>query len=213
MVILIAKLAVYQSSSVILDNFTERIVNRLHNHHGISLFGKCSYAGSKCIDNPSTKCYPLRFDRISITCGEPMVHCCKIFIQWIGITKDSMIDPLVKFIQNLIRKTKIHVCHPERKQVISSLPFHSEIIFQAVRSMSVDYFIKIVFSHVSAPLYFFFVSYTAFSMVCQCFPTYKMCYSQYTLNSIHSPFLPYGKSRLLLLYIKIPIKHCSLPQV
>ena len=147
MIILIAKLAVHQSSSVILDDFAERIVYRLHHHHGISLFGKCSYAGSKCIDNPGTKCYPLRFDRISITCGEPVVHCCKIFIQRIRITKDSMVNSLVEFIQNLIRKTEIHVCYPERKQVISSLPFHSEIIFQAVRSMSVDYFIKIVFSH------------------------------------------------------------------
>ena len=147
MVILIAKLAVRQSSSVILDDFAERIVYRLHHHHGISLFGKCSYACSECIDDSGTKCYPLRFDRISITCGEPMVHCCKIFIQWIGITKDSMIDPLVKFIQNLIRQTEIHVCHPERKQIISSLSFHSKIIFQAVRSMSVDYFIKIVLSH------------------------------------------------------------------
>ena len=147
MVILIAKLAVHQSSSVILDDFAERIVYRLHHHHGISLFRKCSYAGSKCIDNPGTKCYPLRFDRISITCGEPMVHCCKIFIQWIGITKDSMVNSLVKFIQNLIRKTEIHVCHPERKQIISSLSLHSEIIFQAVRSMSVNYFIKIILSH------------------------------------------------------------------
>ena len=147
MVILIAKLAVYQSSSVIFYYFTEWIVNRLHNHHGISLFGKCSYAGSKCIDNPSTKCYPLRFDRISITCGEPMVHCCKIFIQRIRITKDSMVNSLVEFIQNFIRQTEIHVCHPERKQIISSLSFHSKIIFQTIRSMSVNYFIKIVLSH------------------------------------------------------------------
>ena len=147
MVILIAKLAVHQSSSVIFYYFTEWIVNRLHNHHSISLFGKCSYAGSECIDDSGTKCYPLRFDRISITCGEPMVHCCKIFIQRIRITKDSMVNSLVEFIQNFIRKTKIHVCHPERKQIISSLSFHSKIIFQAVRSMSVDYFIKIVLSH------------------------------------------------------------------
>ena len=147
MIILIAKLAVYQSSSVIFYYFTEWIVNRLHNHHGISLFGKCSYAGSECIDDSGSKCYPVRLDRISITCGEPMVHCCKIFIQRIRITKDSMVNSLVEFIQNFIRKTEIHVCHPERKQVISSLSFHSEIIFQAVRSMSVDYFIKIVFSH------------------------------------------------------------------
>ena len=143
MIILIAKLAVHQSSSVILDDFAERIVYRLHHHHGISLFRKCSYAGSKCIDNPSTKCYPLRFDRISITCGEPMVHCCKIFIQRIRITKDSMVNSLVKFIQNLIRQTEIHVCHPERKHIITSPSFFCEIIFQAFCSMSVHYFIKI----------------------------------------------------------------------
>ena len=66
MVILIAKLAVHQSSSVILDDFAERIVYRLHHHHGISLFGKCSYACSECIDDSGSKCYPVRLDCITI---------------------------------------------------------------------------------------------------------------------------------------------------
>ena len=68
MIVLITQLAVHQSSSVILDNFTERIVYRLHHHHGISLFGKCSYTGSQRIDDSCTKRYPFRFDRVAIAC-------------------------------------------------------------------------------------------------------------------------------------------------
>jgi len=67
-IVFITKLTVYQFSSIIFDNFTKWIVHWLHNHHGISFFGKCLNTCSKCINDSCSKCYPFWFDRISVSC-------------------------------------------------------------------------------------------------------------------------------------------------
>ena len=90
MIILIAKLAVHQSSSVILDDFAERIVYRLLQKNVISLPGKCTDGCCDCKDNPWGFYQPTGIYFPAEVIPIPVGNCAKIIFLSLAVAKDSM---------------------------------------------------------------------------------------------------------------------------
>ena len=118
------KRTIDQPSVVICDHFAERIVNRLLQKNCITFFcvslhchRKCEHH-ARCLDQPFFFYFPSEMLLIPSGCCLEVIifsRCCR----------------------------EIHICHPERKHIITFPSFFCEIIFQAFCSMSVHYFIKI----------------------------------------------------------------------
>lgn len=67
---------------------------------------------------------------VAMTREEPVIQRIKVFLIRIRVAKNPMIDPRPKVRKDLLRKLKIHICHPQRQEIITSFAlclmlFHS----------------------------------------------------------------------------------------
>ena len=76
-----------------------------------------------------------------------------ISILRLGVSVDSMIYRRVKAFRNLLRYCKVHVCDPQWQHIRRLASLHGIVVLQAVRSLTIYNFIKVVCSHTN-PLTF-----------------------------------------------------------
>ena len=112
--IFVMQLIVDENSSVILNNFPERIIYRLLDEDRIALLCKCLYAGGKAVYHAAAHCHRFRIYMVAMTGEEPVIQCIKIFLVRIRVAKNPVIDPRPEIRKDLLRKLKIHICHPQR---------------------------------------------------------------------------------------------------
>ena len=51
---------------------------------------------------------------IAMTCEEPVIQRIIVFLVRIRVAKNPVIDPRPEIRKDLLRKLKIHICHPQR---------------------------------------------------------------------------------------------------
>ena len=112
--IFVMQLIVDENSSVILNNFPERIIYRLLDEDRIALLCKCLYAGGKAVYHAAAHCHRFPIYMVAMTREEPVIQRIKVFPVRIRVAKNPMIDPRPEVRKDLLRKLKIHICHPQR---------------------------------------------------------------------------------------------------
>ena len=88
-----AYVIVDENSSVILNDFPERIIYRLLDEDRIALLCKCLYAGGKAVYHAAAHCHRFPIYMVAMTREEPVIQRIKVFLVRIRVAKNPMIDP------------------------------------------------------------------------------------------------------------------------
>ena len=107
-----AYVIVDENSSVILNDFPERIINRFLDQHIVSRFCICLHCHCKCKDNSRCLEQPFRFDLPAVTTFHPGSYCIKICFICLCIAIYTMLCLTQQCILNIGTCLKIHICNP-----------------------------------------------------------------------------------------------------
>ena len=146
------KLIVDELPAVVLNDLAERIVHGLLDDDGITRLAERLDAGGQSIDNAAAHRHRRRVHMVAVVREEPTIKG-RIILRVRGcVAKDTMIDPLAKIRQNLLRQLEVHIRHPKGEQVVPSLALHPEVVLQAARPATVNHRVEVILpSHAQIP--------------------------------------------------------------
>ena len=138
---------------IVPNDIGKGIIHRILDQDRISRLCESFYRCTQCKYHTGGLHDPLSLRLPIMVFFHPIGYGIIISILRLGVSVDSMIYRRVKAFRNLLRYCKVHVCDPQWQHIRRLASLHGIVVLQAVRSLTIYNFIKVVCSHTN-PLTF-----------------------------------------------------------
>ncbi len=139
---------IFDYQPVIIPNHTKkRIIHRRLDQHRIAGLGQSTHRHGKSKHHAGGLYQPLRLGLPAEPPGKPGRNGGIIVRFYITVTENTMLHRSVQGLQNRLRRTEIHIRHPQREDISGLPPLHSKVILQTIRIFAINDGIKVILYH------------------------------------------------------------------
>ena len=108
----------HKLSVIIKDCVAEWIIHRRHNNNSLLFPGQYMHQPVDGRNNSGSKTHPLSFHLIIVICFLPPDKCICVCMRRIIISEHAEISVFLYSVLHTFRNLKIHISHPQRKQLL-----------------------------------------------------------------------------------------------